>query len=670
MTELLTRIKNLPPNKKELLLRKLSHLGSAAEQPPQQAGAHRIQAFLVAEKLRPGPSQQELRAYLKNKLPEYMIPSEFVILDALPLTPNGKIDRMAIQQMEIPDERLNDRNFVHPRTESEEILAKIWMDLMGVSEMSVHDNFFEVGGDSLISIRIIARANQVGFNLTPQMLFEHPTIAEMASLLEKKSVANSPQESVYGEFTLLPIQQWFLEWEHPEPSHWNLAIFLKTSDDFDENAMEKSLQQLVNYHDALRISVKLIDGRWIGSLAETEEVLFDRFDLSSLSNRARHEAIRLEAAKLHRSLDIEQGPIFRVAYFHFGSDEPGRLLLIAHHMAVDWISLGVLLDDLSRLYQGFLQKSENRIPLPPKTTSIKTWSERLKEYANSPGRIDEIDFWVSGTDQSEPFLPTDHRNAENSVASEQVSTVALPTDLTQQLLNEANQAYQTRVEELLLTALVLTFHDWTHHAELRIGLEGHGRENLFEDLDLSRTVGWFTSYFPLWLKLEHPDDAGTSIKQIKEQLRGVPNRGIGYGILRYLSDRPDVEILKNSPYPQVLFNYLGRAGMQLPEHAPFKLIDNTSIGGERSGKGLRRYLIEINATVQDDRLHLSWTYSQNIYHQKTVDELSTKYLSTLSRIIEHCLDPDAGGFTPSDFPLADLDDREFDQLSDLLDQID
>jgi non-ribosomal peptide synthase protein (TIGR01720 family) len=670
MTDLLNRIQNLSPNKKELLLRKLSRLGNLQDQSPQQAGVQRISAFLVNEEHRPILSPQAVREYLNNKLPDYMVPSEFVILDALPTTPNGKIDRTAIRQMEIEDEIFDLSDFVAPRSETEEILAKIWKELLGTDDICVFDNFFEIGGDSLISIRIIARANEAGFNLTQQMLFEHPTIAEISSLIEKKSAANFPQESVYGEFPLLPIQQWFLEWDHPEPSHWNLAVLLKTSEDFDEHAMKKSLQMLVDYHDALRISVKIVDGEWIGSISEVGEVPFDRYDFSAISGHQSHETIAQEAMKLHRSLNIQNGPIFRVAYFNFGLEKPGWLLLIVHHMAVDWVSWGVILDDLTRLYQGFLNSSEPQISMPPKTTSIKTWAERIKEYANLPERVDEIEFWVSSIEQSEPELPADHSNGENSVASEQVITVALPVELTQQLLNEVNQAYQTRVDEILLTALVKTFYDWTHHTAIRIGLEGHGRENLFGDLDLSRTVGWFTSYYPLWLKLDHPDDAGTSIKQIKEQLRAIPNRGVGYGIIRYLADHPQVELLKNSPYPQVLFNYLGRAGFLLSEGAPLELVDNRNVGGERSSKGIRRYLIEINSYVQDERLHLSWTYSQNVHQQETVKNLSANYLSNLSCLIAHCMQSDSFEFTPSDFPLADLDEREFDQLSDLLDQID
>jgi aryl carrier-like protein len=249
MTDLLNRIQNLPPNKKELLLRKLTRSSSFAESHHQPASVQRISAFLVAEKPRSHPSQSGLREYLLNKLPDYMVPTEFIFLDALPLTPNGKIDRTALQQIKEPGGRFETREFVPPRTETEESLAKIWLNLLELDEISVHDNFFELGGDSLISIRIIARAREAGFNLTPQMQFEHPTIAELAALLEKKSLVDSPEESVYGEFSLLPIQQWFVEWNHPEPNHWNQAVLLKTPVDLDENAIEKSLQQLVNYHE-------------------------------------------------------------------------------------------------------------------------------------------------------------------------------------------------------------------------------------------------------------------------------------------------------------------------------------------------------------------------------------------------------------------------------------
>ncbi|NIV11782.1 MAG: hypothetical protein GWN62_11040 [Aliifodinibius sp.] len=670
MTDLLNRIRNLPPNKKELLLKKISRLDSLPVSPDQQTGAQRLSAFLVMEQISSGASQQVLREYLKDKLPDYMVPSELVILDALPLTPNGKIDRIALQKFELPDDGFEVGEFIAPRTETEEILAQIWKDLIGFDEISIHDNFFEIGGDSLISIRIIARANEAGLNLTPQLLFEYPTIAELASLLEKKPVVNSPFEVVHGEFPLLPIQQWFLEWDHTEPNHWNQAVLLETPQNFDAQAMQKTLQLLAAHHDTLRMSVKASSGGWTGHIDKAVEISMEHFDISSLAEKQRLETIEQEATRLHRSLNIKQGPIIRVAYFYFGPDTPGRLLLIVHHLAIDWVSWGILLDDLSRFYQGFLQSFDPQISLPPKTTSIKTWAEHLKEYANSAILSDEIEFWISNTEKSKRMLPADFSEGENTVASEQAITVALPVDVTQQLLNEANQAYQTRAEELLLTALVKTFYDWTSDSSLFVGLEGHGRENLFKDLDLTRTVGWFTSYYPLCLKLEHPEDTGSSLKQIKEQLRTVPNRGVGYGILRYLADRPEAEILKNSPYPQVLFNYLGRIGILLPEDGSLKLVSNGPVGRERSSKGLRRYLFEINSFIQDSRLHLSWIYSQNIYQQETINALSKNFLSNLSRIIAHCVEPEAGGFTPSDFPLADLDDGDLDKLSDLLDQID
>jgi len=670
MTDLLERIRTLSPNKKDLLLKKLSRLENPARTPDQQAGVQRLSAFLVLEQLGSAPSQHVFREYLKDKLPDYMVPSELAILDALPLTPNGKIDRIALQQVKVSDDRFEAGEFIAPKTETEEILAQIWKDLIGFDEISIHDNFFEIGGDSLISIRIIARANEAGLNLTPQLLFEYPTIAELATLLEMSTVNPTQQGAVHGDFTLLPIQQWFMEWEHPEQDHWNQAVLLETPQNFDDQVMQKTLLLLADHHDTLRMSVKASGDGWIGHIAEGIEVSIERFDISTLSESHRLETIAKEATKLHRSLNIQQGTIFRAAYFHLGPDVPGRLRLIVHHLAIDWVSWGILLDDFSRIYPGLLKSSETQISLPAKTTSIKTWAEHLQEYANSPKRADEIEFWASNAEHSERFLPVDDSEGENTVASEQVITVSFPADVTLQLLNEANQAYQTRVEELMLTALVKTFLDWTNHPSLRVGLEGHGREPLFDSLDLSRTVGWFTSYYPVWLELEHPNDKSTSIKQIKEQLRSVPKRGVGYGILRYLSNRPETEILKKSPYPQVLFNYLGRTGILFPEDALFKPIYDSPAGEARSNKGLRRYLFEINSFVQDERLNVSWIYSQNIYEQETVKNLSANYLSNLNRLVAHCLEPDAGGFTPSDFPLADLDDGELDKLSDLLDQID
>lgn len=669
MTDLLDRIRSLTPQQKELLLRKLARHDRRSESPARQASTQRLSAFLVLKEFGIPPSQQELREHLSQSLPDYMVPAEFVTLDAIPLTPNGKADRAALLHMEAEETAFDQGSFVPPRTDVEETLARIWRDLLGFDEISIHDNFLEIGGDSLISIRVIARANEAGLSLSPQLLFDHPTIAELAALLEKKTAAETPQEPVYGDFPLLPIQQWFLEWDHPEPSHWNQAILLETQVDFDVRAMAEVLQELVTHHDALRMSVKQTGGTWTGHITEAGTLQLERFDLSSHQPVQRLKAIEQEATRLQRSLNITQGPIVRAAYFHFGPGEPGRLLLLLHHLAVDWISWGIILDDLPRLYRAFQDAAPAKSPLPSKTTSIKTWAKHLVEYASSPRLAKEIDFWAAETSLSEPDLPMDDPGGENTVASEQEITVALPEEVTAQLFSSANQAYQTRVEELLLTALVKTFSDWTGNSSLRVGLEGHGREDLFDGLDLSRTVGWFTSYYPLRLTLDHPDDAGASIKQIKEKFRSVPHHGIGYGVLRYLAENPDAAAVQTSPYPRVLFNYLGRRGYLSSEDSPFKLVYET-VGRERSLEGMRRYQIEINSYVQNDRLHLTWTYSRNIHSRDTMAALSENYLSTLSRLIAHCLDPESGGFTPSDFPLAGLDEGELDKLSDLLSQID
>ncbi len=669
MSELPDRLQDLSPQKKELLFRKLSTLAKSPDSLEGQAGVKGLSAYLVMDSSAPTPSQKDFRDFLKSKLPDYMVPSEFVFLDQIPLTPNGKVDRNALQQIKRDNFEVEEGSFVPPRNETEETLAQIWRDLLGFDEIGIYDNFLEIGGDSLLSIRMIARANSAGMKLAPHLLIDYPTIAELASLLENSQKTGISQEAAEGDFQLLPIQQWFMEWNHPEPDHWNQSLLLETPKDCDLQVMEKSIQALVAHHDALRMTVKRDQDNWIGHIAKRIEVSLEHVEVPTGPLDQQYEIISTIATKLHRSLNIQTGPIFRGAYFDLGSELPGRLLLLIHHLAVDWVSWGVILDDLHRLYQAFLNAPNASSPRLAKTTSIKSWSEQLKNYGRSDKLAQEAALWIAEAEQTEYDLPVDLPTGENTVSSEETVIAALAERATHQLLSQANEAYQTQVEEILLTALAKTFYDWTGENHLRVGLEGHGREQLFDGLDLSRTVGWFTSYYPLRISLENPENAGESIKIVKETFRSVPNRGTGYGILRYLANSDAAEKLKTATYPKVLFNYLGRTGTQSQEDVTFRIVDNAPLGSERSKKGLRRYLLEINAFVQDERLQLSWTYSRNLHHSASIKDLSSKFLTNLGLLIEHCLDPESGGFTPSDFPLADLDDSELDKLSNLLNQI-
>jgi non-ribosomal peptide synthase protein (TIGR01720 family) len=251
---------------------------------------------------------------------------------------------------------------------------------------------------------------------------------------------------------------------------------------------------------------------------------------------------------------------------------------------------------------------------------------------------------------------------DNTVSSAGIVSVSLNVEETETLLKQVPKAYHTQINDVLLTALAQAVNQWAGTSTLLVDLEGHGREAIFEDIDLLRTVGWFTTIFPVSLSLGSTSNPGDMLKSIKEQLRRIQNRGIGYGLLRYL--RKDTEALKGLmalPQAELSFNYLGQFDQILSPTSPFKLT-NESYGPRRSLRGNRRHLLEISGSIVEGTLTLNWVFSKNIHHKKTIENLAQGFMEVLRNLIDHCQSPTAGGFTPSDFPEVDLSQDELDDL--------
>jgi amino acid adenylation domain-containing protein/non-ribosomal peptide synthase protein (TIGR01720 family) len=638
-------------------------------------GNKRLVAYVVQAK---GEGQKanttELREYLKKTLPEYMIPSAFVMLESIPLTPNGKVDRRALP---VPDRSGLEEGYVMPRTPAEKLLAGIWAEVLGLNQVGIHDNFFELGGDSILSIQIIARARKAGLQLNPSHLFQYQTVAELAPVAEKSLPIQAEQGLVTGSVPLTPIQQWFFEQNFSEPHHWNQAILLEVRQTLEPSFLAKAVQRIIEHHDALRLRFGQEGSQWQQECKGLDEIVpFSYVDLSHIPERDQGKVIELEASKLQASLNLSEGPLIRVALFDFGAGKAGRLFLVIHHLAVDGVSWRILLEDLQTAYQQLSQG--NAIQFPPKTTSFKEWSSRLTAYSQSETVFAELDYWLKMLSRTQITpLPVDyHRNTgispaigdqngavpRNTVASSAQVLVSLSVDQTQALLQEVPQAYNTQINDVLLTALVQTFARCIGRQSLLIDLEGHGREQLFENIDVSRTVGWFTTLFPVLLELKEIDRPGETLKSIKEQLRRIPNRGIGYGLLRYLSrDSAIRQELQAWPQAEVSFNYLGQLD-QVLSRSPLFTLSRESIGPLRSPQGQRSHLLEINGFVVEGRLQLEWTYSRNFHKQSTIEHLAQEFINALQALIAHCQSPDAGGYTPSDFPNIELSQEKLDQI--------
>ncbi|MEG4144515.1 amino acid adenylation domain-containing protein [Microcoleus sp. Pol12B5] len=608
------------------------------------SGNKRLVAYLVLnqDKL---PSISNLRAYLQEKLPEYMVPAAFVRLESLPLTPNGKVDRKALPAPDRDRPKLEEA-FAAPSTAIEKILAEIWAQVLGLEQVGIDDNFFELGGDSILSIQVISKANQAGLRLTPKQLFQHQTIAQLAAIADTAGTQQSEQGLIIGEVPLTPIQHWFFEQNLSDPHHWNQAVLFELRQTLEPVLIESVLQELLKHHDALRLRFVRGESGWQQDLVNPDEVpTFTCIDLSSLPPEEREAAFQTAATQLQASLNLSEGPLLRAALFDLGKHQPNRLLLVIHHLAVDGVSWRILIEDFQTAY-GQISRGET-VALPPKTTSFKQWAERLHEWGRSPELQGEFDYWFALSHQPTSRLPVDFPNAANLVASEKTVSVALSVEETKLLLQEVPAAYRTQINDVLLTALAQAFERWTGNNSLLLDLEGHGREDIFEGVDLSRTIGWFTAVFPVQLNLEKPSDLGAAIKLVKEELRAVPNRGIGCGVQRYLN--PEIaKIFHKLPQAEVSFNYLGQFDQVLPKSSLLRLSSHPS-GPLRSPRGNRRYLLEINGFIASSKLQLDWTYSESIHRRESIENLATGFIESLRSLIKYCQSPDAGGCTPSDF---------------------
>ncbi len=625
----------------------------------------RLVAYVTAHGQGNGlPPVGDLRDFLRRRIPEYMVPASFVELAALPRTASGKVDRAALPAPD--DVRADTWDLVAPRNAAEELLATIWADLLGLSEVGVTDNFFELGGDSIVSIQVVSRARRGGLNLTPAELFEHQTIAELAVLAgRRRDPAGAEQGPVTGEVPLTPIQHAFIARDLPEPGHYNQSRLLEVRRRVAPESLRSALAAVLEQHDALRLRLTGLGAGGAGprqycAAAERAEVLTE-VDLTGLAEQAERDLMAAAAASAHTGLDLVHGPLIRAVLFDRG-DRGQSLLLVIHHLAVDAVSWQILVEDLAIACEQVQGGTPAR--LAAKTTSFRSWSRRLTELAASAGLLAEADFWLSAP-ASAP-VPRDHRAGVNDLGSARSVRSELSAEQTSRLLHKVPAVYGTRINDALVMALAMVVREWAGQPTVTIDLEGHGREDLGPDFDVSRTVGWFTTIFPVTVTFDaYPGDLGAALRQTKEQLRRVPRRGLSHGVLRYLAAGQVGRALSEMPAAEVSLNYLGLTDRGAAGADLFLALPQ-SLGPDRAGSGRRAHLVELDGRVVADRLELTWTYSRQVHEHSTVQRLARRYLEILGELIEYCCSPGASGYTLADFPLAALDQHTLDVIEQRL----
>ncbi len=589
-----------------------------------------------------------LARHLGQSLPDYMVPTQWISLERMPLSPNGKLERKALPR---PDASVVQSEYAAPQNEIEQRIAAIWQEVLGREGIGRNDNFFELGGDSIVSIQVVSRARAAGIRFTPKDLFRHQTVCSLAAVAEVGGEVLIDQGAVSGDVVLTPVQRWFFEQDIPRPQHWNQSLLLEPRAPLQAARLEAAVARLIEQHDALRL----------------------RFEAGAQGWQQAHAALPVQAPVWHRqadgvealerlcdeaqrSLDLAEGPMLRVMLVDM-ADGSQRLLLAIHHLVVDGVSWRILLEDL----QNLLKQAETgaAFALPAKTSSYQAWAERLHGHVGDSALAGELDYWREALADAPVDLPCDNPEGGLSNALERKVALTLDAESTRQLLQEAPGAYRTQVGDLLLTALARVVTRWSGGESALIQLEGHGREELFEDIDLTRTVGWFTSMFPV--RLTPRSDLPSSIKAIKEQLRAVPSKGLGFGVLRYLGDADVRAELAALPKPRITFNYLGQFDGQFDQQALFVPASESPGRAQDEQAPLANWL-SIEGQVYGGELSLQWTFSHERHDEATIRQLVEDYRQELAALIDHCVQNDGAGATPSDFPLALLRQEQLDRL--------
>jgi non-ribosomal peptide synthase protein (TIGR01720 family) len=597
-------------------------------------------------------SAAELRADMLKYLPHYMVPSYFVEIGDIPLTLNGKIDRKALPA---PGEKTAE-TYIAPGNKIEEKLVEVWQNVLGRERIGINENFFTIGGDSIKSIQIAARMNKAGFKVEMRDIFRNPSISQLAPLVKITS-RFADQSVICGIVPLTPIQEDYFRFHRIDPHHYNQSVMLYSAEGFDQAAVKAVFIKIQGHHDALRMTYKQ-EG---GEIIQTNRGLDHPFSLEIYDFGGRKNALEMleeKADMIQSTISLEKGPLMKTGLFHL--DDGDRLLIVIHHLVIDTVSWRILFEDIETLYRQ--HKKGEPLALPLKTDSFMTWSKKLSRYADSEEFLKEKAYWAKLESLVVPPIKKDFAQGDNHLEDAAGLSFSLGKEETGQLLTTVNVPFGTDINDILLTALGLAIKGTFESNPVLIALEGHGREEIIKDIDITRTVGWFTSVYPVLLDISYADDLSRQIKEIKESLLQVPHKGIGYGILEYLTAGEYKREIDFKLAPQISFNYLGQFDTDVEQMSSFK-IARESTGKRLGNKGQRRHSFDVSGLISDKQLSLSIVYNKKQYKAETVKTLMDHYMTELKRIISYCSAREKRELTPGDLTYGKLSIDTLDRIA-------
>ncbi|MEU3994126.1 amino acid adenylation domain-containing protein, partial [Streptomyces platensis] len=618
------------------------------------------------------PDPADLRANLARELPHYMVPTIVVVLDELSLNSSGKVDRKALPS---PHYGLGSRSR-SPRTEQEELLCRLFAKLLPLTDPGIDDVFFDLGGDSITAIQLVSLAREAGLAITARDVFERPTVAELASIARPVEAPEQAAGAGIGVVPLTPIIHWLRERGGPIDG-FHQSVLVRTPIGADQARLATCLQVLLDHHDALRMRVSHgAETEWDIEIQAPGTVRAQEcLRRVSAPDADLEHVIAVEAAAAQGRLDPRAGSMVQAVWFDGGSERPGQLLLVLHHLVVDAVSWRVLLPDLASVWQAVSEGAQPK--LVSAGTSFRRWAELLVQEAQSPKRLAELPQWQESLAGPDPALGD--RSLDPSRDVQRVVhhlELTLSPERTEPLLTSVPAVFHCGIQDLLVTAFALALTEWRQQrgrggGSSLVDIEGHGREEIVPGIDLSRVVGWFTSIRPTRLDpgpvsweavLTGQRTVGDAVKRVKEQLRAQPDNGLGYGMLRYLN-AATAEQLSQLPRPQVSFNYLGRSGaIDDADWAPLP-VDTKLLDGADPDVPVT-HVIALNAYTRDEsdgpRLTARWSWPVELLRESEIRDLAELWFTALDGLLVHAQQSDAGGHTPSDLPLVALGQDQID----------
>jgi len=583
---------------------------------------------------------QALKRSLEQSLPDYMVPTFIQSLVALPLNKNGKVDKNLLPK---PIPLIGSEN-KRPQNKQENILVDIWSQVLGIVQPGISDNFFALGGDSIKAIQVIARIQDAGYGLEMQDIFQYQTIESLAPHLKIKRRVEAEQGEIQGSTLPSVIQQWFLDFGPNRPNHFNQAMWVKTREKIKFLNLELALQRLCQHHDALRMVVSSSGN--IRLKSQKEDKLFH---VTEIPSDVEGETLKDYLIHVQRLIDLEEGPIIAVAFRE--RMKGGELFIAIHHIAIDVVSWRPILEDLFELLAH-----PNKV-LPQKTTPFPVWTSNLAKWARNGGAKNELPYWREMAKKTVEIAPT---FPSNKVSFKDTVCVKHWIDgkTGSSLCNEANHSFNTDTVELLLSVLTQAIGAWREKSNMLFNLEGHGREEFQQDLDISRTIGWFTSTFPVLFEVGK--DVGDTIKNVKESIRSVPRRGFGFGVLRSLTPNlslVDKELL-DCMKPSISFNYLGVQDDDFGEIQVKALPSDITIDGNFE----TNWALDIVAFQVGSRLCLEIRYPKSFFSNEEFGKFKKLLNEKADEIAKYCSEQGVGEKTASDYTVSSLSQQELENI--------